>query len=29
MAITILGGVSLFGGEGSLVPGFMIGALTL
>ncbi len=29
MAMTILGGVSLFGGEGSLVPGFMIGALTL
>ena len=29
MAMTILGGVSLFGGEGSLVPGFMIGAWTL
>lgn len=29
MAMTILGGVSLFGGEGSLVPGFMVGAWTL
>ncbi len=29
MAVTILGGVSLFGGEGSLVPGFMIGVWTL
>lgn len=29
MAMTILGGVSLFGGKGSLVPGFMIGAWTL
>lgn len=29
MAVTILGGVSLFGGQGSLVPGFMIGVWTL
>lgn len=29
MAVTILGGVSLFGGEGSLVPGFMIGVWAL
>jgi ribose/xylose/arabinose/galactoside ABC-type transport system permease subunit len=29
MAMTILGGVSLFGGEGSLVPGFLVGALAL
>ncbi len=29
MAVTILGGVSLFGGEGSLVPGFMVGVWTL